>query len=127
LEICCRFSGVAFQSYSTRMQAEEAYVAFLDHQNELWKLEQVAQKEGDVTKEWSWKDVVGFSGAAFQSYSTRMQTEEAYVAFLDHQNKLQKLDQVTQKAGDVAKEWSCKDWVILVQFVVIVVLWYNIM
>jgi hypothetical protein len=109
------------------MQAEEAYVAFLDHQNELWKLEQVAQKEGDVTKEWSWKDVVGFSGAAFQSYSIRMQTEEAYVAFLDHQNKLQKLDQVTQKAGDVAKEWSCKDWVILVQFVVIVVLWYNIM
>jgi viroplasmin and RNaseH domain-containing protein len=35
------FSGAAFQSYSTRMQAEEAYVAFLKHQNELWKSEQV--------------------------------------------------------------------------------------
>jgi viroplasmin and RNaseH domain-containing protein len=34
--------------------------------------------------------VVGFSGAAFHSYSTRMQLEEAYVAFLDHQNELQK-------------------------------------
>jgi hypothetical protein len=33
------FSGAALQSYSTRMQAEEAYVAFLDHQNKLWKLE----------------------------------------------------------------------------------------
>jgi viroplasmin and RNaseH domain-containing protein len=34
--------------------------------------------------------VVGFSGDAFQSYSTRMQAEEAYVAFLDHQDELQK-------------------------------------
>jgi viroplasmin and RNaseH domain-containing protein len=28
--------------------------------------------------------VVGFSGAAFQSYSTRMQAEKAYVAFVEH-------------------------------------------
>jgi viroplasmin and RNaseH domain-containing protein len=35
------FSGVAFQSYSTRMQADEAYVTFLEYQNELQKLEQV--------------------------------------------------------------------------------------
>jgi viroplasmin and RNaseH domain-containing protein len=34
--------------------------------------------------------IVGFSGVAFQSYSTRMQAEETYVAFLDHRNKLRK-------------------------------------
>jgi viroplasmin and RNaseH domain-containing protein len=50
------FSGAAFQSYSTRMQAEEAYVAFLDHQDELRKSEQVTQKTEDVTKKWCWKD-----------------------------------------------------------------------
>jgi viroplasmin and RNaseH domain-containing protein len=36
----------------------------------------------------SWKVcseyVIGFSGAAFQSYSIRMQAEEAYEAFLEH-------------------------------------------
>jgi ribonuclease HI len=48
--------------------------------------------------------VVGFSGAAFQSYSTRMQVEEVYVAFLNHQNELQKLEQVVQKTEDVAKK-----------------------
>jgi hypothetical protein len=55
-----------------------------------------------------------------------MQAEEAYVAFLDHQKKLQKSEQVAQKVEDGAKKWSWKDWVILVQLVVIVVLWYNI-
>jgi viroplasmin and RNaseH domain-containing protein len=50
------FSGATFQSYSTRMQAEEAYVAFLDHQDELRKSEQVTQKTEDVTKKWCWKD-----------------------------------------------------------------------
>jgi hypothetical protein len=30
-------------------------------------------------------------------------------------------------AEDVTKKWCWKDWVILVQFVVIVVLWYKIM
>jgi viroplasmin and RNaseH domain-containing protein len=29
--------------------------------------------------------VVGFNGATFQSYSIRMQAEEAYVVFLKHQ------------------------------------------
>jgi hypothetical protein len=43
-----------------------------------------------------------------------MQTEEAYAAFLDHQNELQKSEQVAQKAEDVTKKWSWKDWVILV-------------
>jgi viroplasmin and RNaseH domain-containing protein len=71
--------------------------------------------------------VVGFSGATFQSYSTRMQAEEAYVTFLEHQNELRKSKQVAQKAKDVAKKWCWKDWMILVQFVVIVVLWYRIM
>jgi viroplasmin and RNaseH domain-containing protein len=71
--------------------------------------------------------VVGFNGATFQSYSTRMQVEEAFVAFLEHQIELQKSEQVAQKAEDVAKKWCWKDWVILVQFVVIVVLWYKIM
>jgi viroplasmin and RNaseH domain-containing protein len=46
--------------------------------------------------------IVGFSGATFQSYSTRMQVEEAYVAFLEHQNKLQKSEQVAQKTEDAA-------------------------
>jgi hypothetical protein len=40
------------------MHAEEVYVAFLDHQNDLWKSEQVAQKAGDVTKKWSWKNLM---------------------------------------------------------------------
>jgi viroplasmin and RNaseH domain-containing protein len=53
--------------------------------------------------------VVDFSGAAFQTYSTRMQAEEAYVSFLDHQNELQKSEQVAQKAEEVTKKWSCKD------------------
>jgi hypothetical protein len=30
------------------MQVEEAYVAFLEHQNELQMLEQVAQKTEDI-------------------------------------------------------------------------------
>jgi viroplasmin and RNaseH domain-containing protein len=50
------FSSAAFQSYSARMKAEEAYVAFLDHQDELWKSEQVAQKAEVVAKKWCWKD-----------------------------------------------------------------------
>jgi viroplasmin and RNaseH domain-containing protein len=65
--------------------------------------------------------VIGFSGAAFQSYSTRMQAEEAYVVFIEHQNELQKSEQVTQKVEDIAKKWCWKDWVILVQFIVITV------
>jgi viroplasmin and RNaseH domain-containing protein len=32
--------------------------------------------------------VVGFSGAALQSYLIRMQAEKAYVTFVEHQNKL---------------------------------------
>jgi viroplasmin and RNaseH domain-containing protein len=32
--------------------------------------------------------VIGFSGAAFQRYSTRTRAEEAYIAFLDHQDEL---------------------------------------
>jgi hypothetical protein len=56
-----------------------------------------------------------------------MQVEEAFVAFLEHQIELRKSEQVAQKAEDVAKKWCWKDWIILVQFVVIAVLWYKIM
>jgi hypothetical protein len=55
-----------------------------------------------------------------------MWQQEAYVSFLEHQNELQKSKQVAQKA-DVTKKWCWKEWVILVQFVVIAVLWYKIM
>jgi hypothetical protein len=46
------FSGATFQSYSIRMQVKEAYVAFLDHQDELRKSEQVTQMEDDVAMKW---------------------------------------------------------------------------
>jgi hypothetical protein len=46
------FSGATFQSYSIRMQVKEAYVAFLDHQDELRKSEQVTQMEEDVATKW---------------------------------------------------------------------------
>jgi viroplasmin and RNaseH domain-containing protein len=47
--------------------------------------------------------VVGFSAAAFQSYSTRMQAEEPHQTFLDH---------ITEKEEHVSNKWSWKDWVI---------------
>jgi viroplasmin and RNaseH domain-containing protein len=50
------------------------------------------------------KYVVGFSGATFQSYSTRKQVDEAYIPFLDHQNELRKSEQILQKPEDVAKK-----------------------
>jgi viroplasmin and RNaseH domain-containing protein len=59
--------------------------------------------------------VLGFSGAAYWSYFTRMVAEDAYAAFLEQQN-------IDQKPKHVVNIWSWKDWVILVQFVVIVVL-----
>jgi hypothetical protein len=59
--------------------------------------------------------VLGSSGAAYWSYFTRMVAEDAYAAFLEQQN-------IDQKPKHVVNIWSWKDWVILVQFVVIVVL-----
>jgi viroplasmin and RNaseH domain-containing protein len=41
--------------------------------------------------------VIGFIGATFQSYSTRMQAEEAYQAFLKH---------ITEKGEHVSNKWS---------------------
>jgi ribonuclease HI len=38
--------------------------------------------------------ILGFSGAAYQSYSTTMQAEEAYVAFLKHENQDRKPEHV---------------------------------
>jgi ribonuclease HI len=32
------------------------------------------------------KYVLGFSGVTYQSYLTRMEVEEAYASFLEHQN-----------------------------------------
>jgi viroplasmin and RNaseH domain-containing protein len=46
------------------------------------------------------KYIVGFSGAALQSYSTRMQAEEAYQAFLEH---------ITEKGEYVSNTWCWKD------------------
>jgi viroplasmin and RNaseH domain-containing protein len=40
--------------------------------------------------------VVGFSGAAFQSYSTRMQDEEAYQVFMEH---------IAKKGEHVSNKW----------------------
>jgi hypothetical protein len=47
------------------------------------------------------------------SYSTRMQAEEAYQAFLEH---------IVEKGEHVSNKWCWKYWVILVQFVVIAIL-----
>jgi hypothetical protein len=49
-----------------------------------------------------------------------LEAEAAYVAFLEQQNKDRKPEQVP-------KFWSWKDVLILVQFVVIIVLWYIIL
>jgi hypothetical protein len=40
------------------MHAEKAYVAFLEHQNEEWKTEQVTQKPEDVANKCCYKDWV---------------------------------------------------------------------
>jgi hypothetical protein len=62
--------------------------------------------------------VVGFSGAAFQSYLTRMLAKEAYQTFLEY---------ITEKGEYVSNKWCWKDWMILVQIIVIVVLLFKIM
>jgi viroplasmin and RNaseH domain-containing protein len=46
------FNGAAYQNYLTRMQAREAYVAFLEYQNQDRKLEHVARKPEHVTNKW---------------------------------------------------------------------------
>jgi ribonuclease HI len=38
--------------------------------------------------------VLGFSGAAYRSYFTRMEAEEAYATFLEQQNKDRKTEHV---------------------------------
>jgi hypothetical protein len=47
-----------------------------------------------------------------------MQVVEAYQAFLER---------IAEKGEHVSNKWCWKDWMILVQFVVIVVLLYKIM
>jgi viroplasmin and RNaseH domain-containing protein len=60
--------------------------------------------------------VFSFSGAVYQSYSTMMQVEESYAAFLKHQNKDRKPEHVTLKPEHVARKlehitnmWCWKD------------------
>jgi hypothetical protein len=43
--------------------------------------------------------VLGFSGAAYQSYFTRLEDEKPYVAFLEQQNK-------DRKSEHIMKLWS---------------------
>jgi hypothetical protein len=62
--------------------------------------------------------VVDFSDVTFQSYSTRMHTDKAYQAFVEH---------VAEKGEHISNKWYWKDWMILVQFVVIDVLLFKIM
>jgi hypothetical protein len=64
--------------------------------------------------------VLGYSGAVYRSYFKRLEVVTTYATFLEQQNKDRKPEQV-------AKSRSWKDLVILVQFIVIVVLWYKIM
>jgi viroplasmin and RNaseH domain-containing protein len=49
--------------------------------------------------------VLGFSGAAYQSYLTKMQAEKAYAVFLEYQNKDQKAEHVTRNPEHVANKW----------------------
>jgi viroplasmin and RNaseH domain-containing protein len=42
--------------------------------------------------------VLGFSGAAYESNSTKMQDDEAYVIFLEHENQDQKPKHVKLKS-----------------------------
>jgi viroplasmin and RNaseH domain-containing protein len=44
--------------------------------------------------------IVGFSGAAFQSASSRMQAEEVYQAFLKH---------IIKKGEYISNKWCWKD------------------
>jgi hypothetical protein len=51
-----------------------------------------------------------------------MHVEEVYVAFLEHQNQDRKPEQVARNPEDAVNKRCWKYWVILVQFVVIVIL-----
>jgi viroplasmin and RNaseH domain-containing protein len=64
--------------------------------------------------------VLHFSGATYHSYFIKLEVEETYVAFLKQQNK-------DRKPEHVVKLWYWKDLMILVQFIVSVVLWCQIM
>jgi hypothetical protein len=85
----------------------------------MWYIMFCGRKHG-VYESWAIYSeyVVGFSGATFQSYSTRMQAKEVYQAFLKH---------TVEKGEHVSNKWCWKYYVILVQFVVIAVLVYKIM
>jgi hypothetical protein len=46
--------------------------------------------------------VVSFSRAVYQSYSISMQSEEPYIAFIEHQPKDRKPEHVAQKSEHVS-------------------------
>jgi viroplasmin and RNaseH domain-containing protein len=66
----------------------------------MWNVMFCGQKAG-VYDSWGVcsEYVLGLSGAAYQSYSTRMQAKEAYATFLEHQNKDQKSQHVTRNGS----------------------------
>jgi hypothetical protein len=43
-----------------------------------------------------------------------MQTEEAFAAFLEYQNKYRKAKHVARNPEHVAHKWCWKDWMILI-------------
>jgi viroplasmin and RNaseH domain-containing protein len=63
-----------------------------------WYIVFRGQKPG-VYESWTFYSdyVIGFSGTAFQNYSTRMQAEEAYQAFLEY---------IAEKGERVSNKWS---------------------
>jgi hypothetical protein len=55
-----------------------------------------------------------------------MQVEEAYVAFLEHQNELQMLEQVAQKTEDIANLWLHHDTDISCPLLLITNQWHHL-
>jgi hypothetical protein len=49
--------------------------------------------------------ILDLSGADYQSYSTRIEAKEAYVAFLEHKNKDRKPEYVARKIEHVTNMW----------------------
>jgi viroplasmin and RNaseH domain-containing protein len=64
------------------------YVVFRDRKPKVYELCAVCSEY-----------VVGFNGTAFQSYSTRMQADEAYQTFLEH---------IVEKGEHVSNKWCWK-------------------
>jgi viroplasmin and RNaseH domain-containing protein len=79
------YSNIFFYLEHTVETTMVWYVVFHDRKPEVYE-------SSGVCSEY----VIGFSCAAFQSYSTRMQTEEAYQTFLKN---------ITEKGEHVSNKW----------------------